>query len=110
VALRLVSKGCEDQVEVLRRGTDGTRGQDDELTRYLTKMALPSRELLMTLLWAIRLEEKRIRRETGEVLELETRSQLRTHQPTVKTVLPVLSEEEFNWADAREGVLREDLS
>jgi transcriptional activator HAC1 len=73
-------------------------------------MALPSRELLMTLLWAIRLEERRIQRETGEVLELEIRSQLRTHQPTVKTGLPVLSEEEFNWADAREGVFREDLS
>ncbi|KAM0198360.1 hypothetical protein ACHAPI_003883 [Fusarium lateritium] len=110
VALRLVSKGCEDQVEVLRRGTDGTRGEDDELTRYLTNMALPSRELLMTLLWTIRLEEKRIQRETGEVSELETPSQLRTHQPTVKTVLPVLSEEEYNWVDTREGILREDLS
>ncbi|KAM0198578.1 hypothetical protein ACHAPA_012292 [Fusarium lateritium] len=73
-------------------------------------MALPSRELLMTLLWTIRLEEKRIQRETGEVSELETPSQLRTHQPTVKTVLPVLSEEEYNWVDTREGILREDLS
>jgi transcriptional activator HAC1 len=111
VALRLVTEGCDNQVEVLRRGTDGSRGQDDELTRYLTSMALPSRELLMTLLWAIRLEERRIQHETGEVLEVETRSQLHTHQPTVKTVLPVLPEEEFDWADAREGVLRgEDLS
>ncbi|KAI6775062.1 hypothetical protein HG530_001820 [Fusarium avenaceum] len=111
VALRLVTEGCDNQVEVLRRGTDGSRGQDDELTQYLTNMALPSRELLMTLLWAIRLEERRIQHETGEVLEVETRSQLHTHQPTVKTVLPVLSEEEFDWADAREGLLRsEDLS
>ncbi|KAM0338774.1 hypothetical protein ACHAPU_011197 [Fusarium lateritium] len=109
VALRLVSEGCEDRIEILRRGTDGSRGQDDELTRYLTKMALPSRELLMTLLWAIRSEERRTQRET-EVLDLETRSQLHGHQPNKKSVLPIVSEEDFNWTVDREALLRDDLS
>ncbi|EWZ78294.1 hypothetical protein FOWG_17414 [Fusarium oxysporum f. sp. lycopersici MN25] len=106
VALRLVSEGRENQFEILERGTNDSRGQDDELTKYLTNMALPSRELLMTLLWAIRTEQRRIQRE-AEVFETEPRVRL-GYQPTKKSI--IVSKEESNWTDDRDGLLRDHLS
>jgi transcriptional activator HAC1 len=99
VALRLVSERCEDRVEVLRRGTEGSRGQD-ELTGYLTNMALPSRELLMTILWTIQSEERRLERDNGRALDPQTRSSSHSHQSTKKTVSPVISEVEDNWTES----------
>lgn len=98
VALRLVSEGCEDRIGVLRRGTDGSRGQD-ELTGYQTNMALPTRELLMTILWTIQLEERRTQRDDGRAPDLDTRSSHR-HQSTKKSVSPVISEAEDNWTES----------
>jgi transcriptional activator HAC1 len=98
VALRLVSERCEDRVEVLRRGTEGSRGQD-ELTGYLTNMALPSRELLMTILWTIQ-SERRLERDNGRALDPQTRSSSHSHQSTKKTVSPVISEVEDNWTES----------
>ncbi|QGI65518.1 hypothetical protein CEK26_009468 [Fusarium fujikuroi] len=95
VALRLVSEGCDSRVEDAERETEDSRGQD-ELVRCLSEITLPSRELLVTLLWALRLEEARIQREAGEVLDPETRSPLRVHQPTKKAALSVILEEENN--------------
>lgn len=74
VALRLDSKGNDDQVESLRHETDGARDQDRLLTQCLSNITLPSKEVLMTLLWTIRLEEQRIRRKADAVLDLKTRS------------------------------------
>lgn len=95
VALRLVSEGCDSRVEDAERETEDSRGQD-ELVRCLSEITLPSRELLVTLLWALRLEEARIQREAGEVIDPETRSPLRVHQPSKKAALSVILEEENN--------------
>lgn len=63
VALRLVSEGRDDRVEASRRGFSETRGDiDRELTQCLSGIALPSREVLLTLLWSIRVEERRQQR------------------------------------------------
>ena len=60
VALRLVSEGRDNRVETSRRGFSETRGDiDRELTQCLSGIALPSREVLLTLLWSIRVEERR---------------------------------------------------
>lgn len=75
VALRLVSEGREDRVGNLRRESSGTRDDDRELTRCLSGIALPSKDVLLTLLWALKVEERRIRRRSGAVLDPETRSQ-----------------------------------
>ena len=99
VALRLVSERCEDRIEILRRVTDGSRGQD-ELTRYLACMDLPSRELLITILWTIQSEERRSQRGNREVLNTKTRSSSHRRQPTKQSVLPVISETEDNWTES----------
>jgi transcriptional activator HAC1 len=95
VALRLVSEGCDDRVENSERETEESRGQD-ELVMCFSEITLPSRELLLTLLWAIRTEEARIQREAAKVLDPETRSPLRVHQPSKKAALSVILEEENN--------------
>jgi len=60
VALRLVSEGRDDRVEASLGGSSATRGDvDRELTDCLSSIALPSREVLLTLLWSIRVEERR---------------------------------------------------
>ncbi|KAK0390590.1 hypothetical protein NLU13_0094 [Sarocladium strictum] len=60
VALRLVSEGRDDRVEASLGGPSATRGEvDRELTDCLSSIALPSREVLLTLLWSIRVEERR---------------------------------------------------
>lgn len=63
VALRLVSEGRDDRVEASLGGSSATRGDvDRELTQCLSSIALPSREVLLTLLWSIRVEERRQQR------------------------------------------------
>lgn len=74
MALRLDSEGREDQVESLRRETNGARDEERQLTQCLSSIKLPSKQVLMTLLWAIRVEEQRIRRKQDAALNLETRS------------------------------------
>ena len=61
VALRLVSEGCDDRVETMWRESDLTRDDVCELTRCLGSMALPPAESLLTLLWALQLEDNSIR-------------------------------------------------
>lgn len=87
VALRLVSEGRDDRVGNLRRESNGTRGDDSELTRCLSGIALPSKDVLLTLLWALKVEERRIRRRSGAALDPETRSQ--QHQPAPNYKLEV---------------------
>lgn len=99
VALRLVSERCEDRIEILRRGTDGSRGQD-ELTRYLACMALPSRELLITILWTIQSEVRRSQHGTSGVLNPKTRFSSHRRQTTKQAVSPVISETEDNWTES----------
>ncbi|EMT74546.1 Transcriptional activator hac1 [Fusarium odoratissimum] len=89
------SNGCDVGGIASERETEDSRGQD-ELVRCFSEITLPSRELLLTLLWAIRTEEARIQREAGEVLDPETRSPLRVDQPSKKAALSVILEEENN--------------
>ncbi|KAF4960553.1 hypothetical protein FGADI_867 [Fusarium gaditjirri] len=89
------SNGCDVGGIASERETEDSRGQD-ELVRCFSEIALPSRELLLTLLWAIRTEEARIQRQAGEALDPETRFPLRVHQPSKKAALSVMLEEENN--------------
>ncbi|POR36365.1 Transcriptional activator HAC1 [Tolypocladium paradoxum] len=72
VAMRLVSEGCDDRVENLRSESDGTRDEVRQLTRCLRDMALPSQEVLLTLLWALKVEERRIQRRSEALVEPES--------------------------------------
>ena len=59
--LRLVSEGRDDRIEGLASGSPGIKG--DRSRGPLTwpdGTSLPSRELLLTLLWAIRVEKRKI--------------------------------------------------
>jgi len=73
VALRLASEGCDDRVEILRSESSVTRDDDRELTQCLRGIILPSREVLMTLLWAVKVEERKTERRVDLLLDLESR-------------------------------------
>lgn len=101
VAMRLVSEGRDDRVGTSRRGlssaTRDTIITDDEreLTKCLSGMPLPSMEVLMTLLWSIKVEERRLRR--GAVLRPETSvRQDKTYRSNRKYVLKLKKEHRGN--------------
>ncbi|KAI1764377.1 hypothetical protein GGR53DRAFT_520343 [Hypoxylon sp. FL1150] len=60
--LRLVSKkGCDDRVEELAVGSPGIKGDRSRGPRMWPEgTSLPSRETLLALLWAIRVEERKL--------------------------------------------------
>lgn len=59
--LRLVSEGCDDRVEGLADGSPGIKGDQSRGPLLWPEGAsLPSREALLALLWAIRVEERNI--------------------------------------------------
>jgi len=59
--LRLVSEGRDDRVEELATGSPGIKGdQSRGPLLWPEGTSLPSREVLLTLLWAIRVEERRL--------------------------------------------------
>lgn len=59
--LRLVSEGREDRVEGLACGSPGIKGdQSRGPLLWPDGASLPSREVLLTLLWALRVEERKI--------------------------------------------------
>ncbi|KAI0465714.1 hypothetical protein F4859DRAFT_500041 [Xylaria cf. heliscus] len=59
--LRLVSEGREDRVEGLANGSPGIKGdQSRGPLLWPDGASLPSREVLLTLLWALRVEERKI--------------------------------------------------
>lgn len=77
--LRLVSEGCDDRVGGIGSESSATRAQVSELTRCLRGVVLPSREVLMTLLWALKVEERKIQRTNDARLQSE--SGALKHQP-----------------------------
>ncbi|KAI0451218.1 hypothetical protein F5B21DRAFT_487679 [Xylaria acuta] len=94
--LRLVSEGREDRVEGLATGSPGIEGdQSRGPLLWPDGASLPSREVLLTLLWALRVEERRIlSRENNKVSSSNSRpgsSVLRkktpTDQPNVLSVM-----------------------
>ncbi|PFH57044.1 hypothetical protein XA68_15589 [Ophiocordyceps unilateralis] len=86
-ALRLVSEGCDDRAESLRAESRATRGVVAGLTQCLRDVDLPSREVLLTLLWALRLEERKIQRRSEAYSRPERGNP--EEQPTRKYVLKV---------------------
>ncbi|KAI1634663.1 hypothetical protein F4809DRAFT_504897 [Biscogniauxia mediterranea] len=59
--LRLVSEGRDDQVEELASGSPGIKGDRSRgPLMWPEGTSLPSREVLLTLLWAIRVEERKL--------------------------------------------------
>lgn len=86
VALRLVSEGHDDRVETLWRESNGTRDEFRQLIQCLKGTVLPSKEVLLTLLWALTVEERRIQSRTNEVLEPES---VVPQEPTNKIILKV---------------------
>lgn len=86
-ALRLVSKRCDDRVEHFGSESRKTRGENGQLTQCLRGITLPSREVLVTLLWALRVEEQRLQRRSEAMLG--SGRGISTEQPTTKYVLKV---------------------
>jgi transcriptional activator HAC1 len=71
--LRLVSEGCEDRVEgpsngfgATARDDAGTTSGPSDSSTWIYGTPLPSREVLLTLLWAIRVHEMRQARRSRE--------------------------------------------
>ncbi|RDA94907.1 hypothetical protein CP533_0167 [Ophiocordyceps camponoti-saundersi (nom. inval.)] len=71
-ALRLVSERCDDRVETWRFETRESPGATNCLTQCLRDVGLPSREALLTLLWVLWLERRKIERQEAEKLRLES--------------------------------------
>ncbi|KAL6900143.1 transcriptional activator hac1 [Trichoderma evansii] len=69
-ALRLVSEGRDDRDGSSDNESCATRG-DCELTQSLRSVTLPSREVLLTLLWALRVEERKIQQKQAALLVSE---------------------------------------
>jgi transcriptional activator HAC1 len=80
-ALRLVSEGCDLKVGTPKPEAGISRGSDTELTRCLRDIALPSSEVLLTLLWAIKVEERRM-------LQKQRRQQQEKASPTLERRVP----------------------
>ncbi|KAI1420461.1 hypothetical protein F5Y12DRAFT_772955 [Xylaria sp. FL1777] len=60
--LRLVSEGRDDRVDELANGSPGIKGdQSRGPLLWPDGTSLPSREVLLTLLWALRVEERKVR-------------------------------------------------
>lgn len=68
----MVSEGRDDRVETAMRESEVTRDVDSELTRCLSGIALPSKEVLLTLVWALKVEQRKMTRRSDAVLVSET--------------------------------------
>ncbi|KAI0975866.1 hypothetical protein F4678DRAFT_285622 [Xylaria arbuscula] len=65
--LRLVSEGRDDRVDGLADGSPGIKGDRSRgLLTWPDGTSLPSREVLLTLLWALRVEQRKIRLQESE--------------------------------------------
>lgn len=66
--LRLVSEGCDDRVERLANGSPGIKGdrQSHGPLLWPDGASLPSREVLLTLMWAIQVEQRNMQKQARE--------------------------------------------
>ena len=85
-ALRLVSEGRDYRVGTQQFEADVTRGEFAGEPSHLSSMSLPSKEVLLTLLWALKVEERRIQRRRNVALDPESGV---PDQPIQKYVLKV---------------------
>ena len=60
-ALRLVTEGCHDQAGNLRTSNSATRDNGPPPSEWLDGFRCPSKEALMALLWALRVEERKLK-------------------------------------------------
>lgn len=105
VALRLVSEGRDDQDGNSKRESDVTRGDVCELTKCLSGIQLPSKELLLTLMWALKVEDARIqKKDRAAVSQLASGSP--EQQPTQKFVLKIASKKHLKMQQQRVGGIR----
>ncbi|KAI0008211.1 hypothetical protein F4779DRAFT_642125 [Xylariaceae sp. FL0662B] len=73
--LRLVSEGRDDRVEGLAFGSPGIKGDQSRGPQtWPGGTSLPSREALLTLLWAIRVEERKILSKESKISEASSPS------------------------------------
>ena len=86
-ALRLASEGRDDQVGNSKREPSAMRGNVSELTQSLSSIVLPSREVLLTLLWTVKVEQRRIQSKQNAVLDPEKSALV--DQPTDHVILKV---------------------
>lgn len=84
-ALRLVSEGRDDRDGSSDNESCATRGDECELTQSLRSVNLPSREVLLTLLWALRVEERKIQQKQAALLvpERSASADQQQQQPSV---------------------------
>lgn len=87
VALRLVSEVCDDRVETKRPKSEVACDVDRDLTQCLRSVSLPSKEVLLTLLWALSVEEQRMRRRNGIASLGRENSASSQHQASHRFVL-----------------------
>ncbi|OBR08915.1 Transcriptional activator hac1 [Colletotrichum higginsianum IMI 349063] len=59
-ALRLVSEGCDDRVGVLSAESPAQRDSNRQPRTWLIGASLPSKEVLLTLAWALKIEERKL--------------------------------------------------
>ncbi|KAK1839240.1 transcriptional activator hac1 [Colletotrichum chrysophilum] len=101
-ALRLVSEGCDERVEGL--STEPSAGRDSGQTprTWLNGAPLPSREVLMTLLWALRVEERNLVRK-GQLAPQDIPYSRNRASTSVSTyVFTVVSKRKCDEADVTE--------
>lgn len=89
VALRLVSERGDDQVGDLQRESSGTRDEACELTRCLRGADLPSKEVLLTLLWTLKMEAQRIKNKESKPTTVDELSSASEKEPNRSIVLKV---------------------
>lgn len=117
--LRLVSEGCDDRVKGLASGSPGIKGDRSRGTQtWPDGTSLPSREVLLTLLWAIRVEERNIlsskSREASGISSSSSPDSLRPGsrilrektQPRQNIVLSVVNKKRKSKAPAMTGAKR----
>lgn len=103
VALRLVSEGRDDQDGNSKRESDVTRGDVCELTKCLSGIQLPSKELLLTLMWALKVEDARIqKKDRAAASQLASGSP--EQQPTQKYVLKIASKKHLKMQQRVGGI------
>ncbi|KAL7783898.1 transcriptional activator hac1 [Trichoderma ceciliae] len=86
-ALRLVSEGCDDRGGNSDSESCATRGDDSELTQSLRGITLPSREVLLTLLWALKIEESKIQQKRAAVLDPERSASADQQKPLSDSII-----------------------
>ncbi|PNP41836.1 hypothetical protein TGAMA5MH_06231 [Trichoderma gamsii] len=82
-ALRLVSEGRDDRDGSSDNESCATRGAHCELTQSLRSVNLPSREVLLTLLWALRVEERKIQQKQAALLVPERSASADQQKPSL---------------------------